>query len=232
MIILSCLLLFFYWINRGDIFSPTFIFTASFAFSTLWACAYVNKWNLDLQHNTFYVICGGVLLFGLACCCVRAVSININREKIGYWVKFNISYIHIQKAKIYMFIIFEILTILLTIKFLGKATGNPNLVDAIFMYRYQFDELSGNTDMPAYVNLFRGCVNAAGYWFAYIFANNLIATKRIPVLELVVVILSIINGITLGGEYSCEGVPLFQRNGYRQSGGRKPLYRNRDTALN
>ena len=33
-------------------------------------------------------------------------------------------------------------------------------------------------------------------------------------------------------EYSCEGVPLFRRNGYRQSGGRKPLYRNRDTALN
>ena len=34
------------------------------------------------------------------------------------------------------------------------------------------------------------------------------------------------------GEYSCVGVPLFRRNGYRQSGGRKPLFRNRDTALN
>ena len=33
-------------------------------------------------------------------------------------------------------------------------------------------------------------------------------------------------------EYSCAGVPLFRRNGYRQSGGRKPLFRNRDTALN
>ena len=33
-------------------------------------------------------------------------------------------------------------------------------------------------------------------------------------------------------EYSCVGVPLFRRNGYRQSGGRKPLFRNRDTALN
>lgn len=25
-------------------------------------------------------------------------------------------------------------------------------------------------------------------------------------------------------EYSCAGVPLFRRNGYRQSGGRKPLF--------
>lgn len=33
-------------------------------------------------------------------------------------------------------------------------------------------------------------------------------------------------------EYSCVGVPLFRRNGYRQSGGKKPLFRNRDTALN
>ena len=32
--------------------------------------------------------------------------------------------------------------------------------------------------------------------------------------------------------YSCAGVPLFRRNGNRQSGGRKPLNRNRDTALN
>ena len=36
---------------------------------------------------------------------------------------------------------------------------------------------------------------------------------------------------TLVLEYSCAGVPLFRRNGYRQSGGRKPLFRNRDTAL-
>ena len=35
----------------------------------------------------------------------------------------------------------------------------------------------------------------------------------------------------LKDEYSCAGVPLFRRNGYRQSGGRKPLFRNRDTAL-
>ena len=35
-----------------------------------------------------------------------------------------------------------------------------------------------------------------------------------------------------GAGYSCAGVPLFRRNGYRQSSGRKPLFRNRDTALN
>ena len=39
------------------------------------------------------------------------------------------------------------------------------------------------------------------------------------------------RGITQDG-YSCAGVPLFRRNGYRQSSGRKPLFRNRDTALN
>ena len=36
----------------------------------------------------------------------------------------------------------------------------------------------------------------------------------------------------LSSEYSCAGVPLFRRNGYRQSSGRKPLIRNRDTTLN
>ena len=37
---------------------------------------------------------------------------------------------------------------------------------------------------------------------------------------------------SLYGEYSCAGVPLFRRNGYRQSGARKPLFQNRDTAPN
>lgn len=38
--------------------------------------------------------------------------------------------------------------------------------------------------------------------------------------------------VSLIDGYSCAGVPLFRRNGYRQSSGRKPLFRNRDTALN
>ena len=37
---------------------------------------------------------------------------------------------------------------------------------------------------------------------------------------------------TAAAVYSCAGVPLFRRNGNRQSGRRKPLNRNRDTALN
>ena len=43
--------------------------------------------------------------------------------------------------------------------------------------------------------------------------------------------LPMFNQMIEDGEYSCAGVPLFRRNGYRQSGGRKPLFRNRDTAL-
>ena len=39
-------------------------------------------------------------------------------------------------------------------------------------------------------------------------------------------------GLAREGEYSCAGVPLFRRNGYRQSGARKPLFQNRDTAPN
>ena len=61
--------------------------------------------------------------------------------------------------------------------------------------------------------------------------------------EIIDIIEDNIKGISIGeseilltsnsqnAEYSCAGVPLFRRNGYRQSGGRKPLFRNRDTAL-
>ena len=45
-------------------------------------------------------------------------------------------------------------------------------------------------------------------------------------------IISMFEHTDENGGYSCAGVPLFRRNGYRQSSGRKPLFRNRDTALN
>ena len=41
-----------------------------------------------------------------------------------------------------------------------------------------------------------------------------------------------LHGKHVQSEYSCAGVPLFRRNGNRQSGDRKPLFRNKDTALN
>ena len=46
-----------------------------------------------------------------------------------------------------------------------------------------------------------------------------------------VVITGVSISIPRASVYSCAGVPLFRRNGNRQSDGRKPLNRNRDTAL-
>ena len=46
------------------------------------------------------------------------------------------------------------------------------------------------------------------------------------------VIIAAITSRVHTNEYSCAGVPLFRRNGYRQSGARKPLFQNRDTAPN
>lgn len=197
--ILICLLLLFYWINKGDAFSPSFIFTASFTFSSLWACIYANKWNLELHQNTFNVICGGVLEFGIVCLIVHTTSTLFKKNRASYWKRFYVSPIFIQRGKLYFFMAFEVLTILLTVRFLGRATGSTNLTNAIFMYRYQFDELTGNTGMPFYVSWPRICVNAAGYWFAYIFANNFVATKKLPKLELIIVLLSAVSGMMLGG---------------------------------
>ncbi len=197
--ILICLLLLFYWINKGDAFSPSFIFAASFTFSTLWACIYANKWNLELHQNTFNVICGGVLEFGIVCLIVHMASTLLKKNRASYWARSNISIINIQRGKLYLFIAFEIVTILLTVRFLLRASNSASLATAMFMYRNQLDVFNKNIGMPSYVSWPRVCVNAAGYWFSYILANNYIATKKVPKLELAIVVLSAVSGTVLGG---------------------------------
>ena len=63
-ILLVFVLLVIYLLNRKDLTTPSLIFTASFVFSTAWACLYAEKWNMNNMYiNTIAVIFGGVVEF-------------------------------------------------------------------------------------------------------------------------------------------------------------------------
>ena len=63
--LLLILLLINYWINDRELLAPSFVFTAAFCLSCMWALAYQVQWDLSLHENTFLVIFGGVLEFSL-----------------------------------------------------------------------------------------------------------------------------------------------------------------------
>jgi len=192
---LSGLLILSFWINRGDIISPSFVFSASFLFACVWAVAYAEKWSLDLHKNTYLVITLGVLEFNVVCFLIRC-SFNIIKRSKDYWVRTEVKPITIQKEKYILYWLFELLTISLTILFLLRSGGGTSLASAIFSYR--FGDSSDSVAMPSYISAMRTCVNASAYWFSYVFANNFVVNKKIDTYALAAMLLAVLNTISVG----------------------------------
>ena len=191
-----CLLLLSCWINHIDIISPSVIFCISFLFAVCWATIYADKWMLDLHVNTFCVIIFGVLEFIVVTSLVHIVFI-VARGSKTYWVRTELFSINIQKSKLIFFGIFEIVTLMLTVICLTRSIGGANLGTAIFLYRY--GDVSDSVIIPSYINIMRTCVNAAAYWFSYVFANNLVVNKKVDKASFIIIILAMVNSVIVGG---------------------------------
>lgn len=197
-IVLSIFLYIAWLLNNKDVFAPSFIFCASFLFSSVWATAYINTWNLNLRLNTFLVISGGTLLFITISYFVHLVMYRKNKLQVDKQAEI----ISIERWKYLIFIVFEIIVILLVIRSLKNITkiyGASDLSNAIFLYRYHSVNGTLKMNFPGYILWLRSAVSAAGYWFAYTFSNKLINKRKIPFLDLVVIILAMVNSSLLGG---------------------------------
>lgn len=200
--ILFILLLIFLFISYStfdqDIMSPAFVFTSSFTFCVGWAIAYANKWNLSLHVNTFLTIFSGVFLFVLFSWLTHFLFVNM--KVLGNSRKnTKLGEINIEKWKLIFFIIFELASIVYTIKELRHVTGIFSLTDAILNYRNETVTTGIQYSFPKVMVLMRLVTNAAGYWFSFVFANHFIVTHKIDIYSIIIVILSGVSNSILGG---------------------------------
>ena len=189
-----------YLFNKGEIIAPAFVFCASFIFSLAWALAYANRWDLNLHFNTFGVIFGGVLEFFLVSILVNFAFRKTGKNKIiGTTSE---KKIEISNLKIIIFIIGGVITILLSAKEVIRLTESLTLSQAIAQYRIaSFNPTSLDHYkyfLPKWLGYCRLIVNSGGYWFAYIFAYDLIRKDKRKILSFVAVIVAAIDSAILG----------------------------------
>ena len=98
-------------------------------------------------------------------------------------------------------VIFLIITILLSIKDLLRITGYPlgEIFAAMKRYDYLDKFSSTNVGFGSITNLFKTISIAFTFWFLFILINNYIYSKRVNVLDLIIVILGIASTLTTGG---------------------------------
>lgn len=174
------------YLNNKCFGAPAVVFSFAFVLSSIWACAYAHKWKLDLHDNTFMVIFCSVLVFSIICLLTRNFD---NIYKIDHsGIKKLESAIAVNDKKIIFFVIFEIITILYYIKTIRTMTGKASLPDAISAV-YSNGNL---VDFSFMMRQMMTLINAGGYWFSFIAANNYLANSRIPWLQIIPVINSVV----------------------------------------
>lgn len=203
---LIIILILSYYINGKDIIAPSFIFALSFTFSSIWAVAYADIWNLDSFHkNTYFVITGGVLLFVIVSLLVKVIfsikkqqkNIEIHEIKIDLLVKI-------------ICIIFELITIYLCLTTLLNVVGGSwgNIFESINKYDQisKFsDEFIGIGRLPS---LFQIATNALSYWYVYVVINNYIVNKKIDFVGCIIILLGMIASMTTGGRNAAINMML------------------------
>lgn len=181
-----------------DFICPAFIFVGVFCFTVLWTLMRANDWNFELQTNTFLVIFFGVLLFILTCWFVKVLKRGndyLHRNKQ------TLCYIHIARWKVMVLILFEVATIFLTLYFIITMYSSSwaLLGDAIWQYKYNYTSENGIfKSIPGYVAYMRTLTDAIGYYVEYVFINNWLVKKKLDKPVAVVLILSVVSGITTG----------------------------------
>ena len=122
-----------YYIYQKEILAPSFIFSASFFFSSIWAMAYSKRWELGLHFETFFLLVGGALEFLIVCVATSFFYRNINRQKR---ITTGIPFVEVGKGKTVGFIIFQIATIIFTI------TAKVASISSVIVHMRRFFSLS------------------------------------------------------------------------------------------
>lgn len=172
--------------------APAVLFSFSFFFSSIWASAYADKWQLEIHDYTLFVVLGSVIAFSLNC----LVTKTVNRKRV---VDNSIDIeampqMEIELWKIIIYIFFEILIVYIYMKIIRNGTGNEYLSKAIYSVYSQQSELN----IPLYFRILLAFLRGGGYWFSYLFVYNYISKKKIQWLYLIIIIISIISTLLTG----------------------------------
>lgn len=209
LIILACLLWLIYIRNKGDILNPALMFCASFVFSSIWAAAYVDTWDINICTATFFVIFGGVVLFFVTNRIINSIYRHAHKKRI-----YEAKYIHVDRWKMILIIFLSAISCIWVIRLLLNNGLGSTLSIAMHKYRLSVvnnpDELPFNT--PRVLTYLRSFALASSYWFAYILANNIVnSKKKISIdnlLMIAIIALGIISACLYGGRQQFINVLL------------------------
>ena len=182
-----------YVVNNKELTAPSFVFSLSFLFSSIWALAFKQEWLLDSLHlNTFLVIVGGNILFLIVS---RFISIFFKKND-----KTNMKDVEVDSFIKIICIIYMILVIILSIRSLLNATGYSwgNILGAVKYYDSVNKFGSEYIGLSKTVFQLRYLSFAFTYWYMYLFDYKILMKKKVDFSYLIIILLGLLSTLVTG----------------------------------
>lgn len=161
---------------RKDLFAPSSILVLSYIFTTICAIYNIEKWNISLHYNTFYVILIGIISFVLPS---LFLYIKNNKRNIPEYKKLDV--INIKQYKLLFLDFISIIIFVVYSFYFLKAIGgisalsNFNTAMAIYRSKTFFHHINL---IPGWINFLTKICRAIAYIYTYILINNKVLKQK------------------------------------------------------
>ena len=209
-ILMFLLLIIIYKFNDKEISSPAFAYNVGFTFSVFFACIFANRWNLELNVNTFFMILGGSLLFFIVCYIVKR---TMNRRALCLGKENsenNKNIIDIKNSVKIFLIIFSIMFTVLELFYIVKSVGGSfkSIQSSIYAYRNLTTFQNKDINLPAFVDIGMGIIHCLAYWILYVIINNYFVNKKIDWLSVILFLICTVSNLAEGNRGAIFNIAL------------------------
>lgn len=197
LLILIIFLIIAYNLDNKEIVSPSVLFTAGFTLMTFFAMLNQNKWSLQLDKNTFFLIVGGTFEFIAIAWIINIFfkkttnnerTIILNGSKKGF----------IKEKYLYILGIVVFLNLIIIILEIRKATGISNPISAANYMNASSRKLNNTVALSGKASLLSIGNTATGIWAEYYFTKYFILRHRFNWNLFGIIFISIITPLFTG----------------------------------
>lgn len=168
--ILFFLLLFSYYVSKGDLISPWFISVGVYMISSFVAVINLDRWNESISASTVLIITVALIAFGIGQITSAVFKINNNVVNLGKICKIDIPFHRTFFAfSMGILIVFLMYKRLVEIAAIGGYSGSGYLLNYARIAIIHYDASWG-----ALIGIIQFFTMGIGYVFTYVLVNNIL----------------------------------------------------------
>lgn len=180
---LLLLILFLAYISMGkDITSPAVLFIAPFVAACLCASVYAEKWELNMNIDTFITIAFSCFEFFVVCWIVRYTEKYQLKRKSVHRKKVEPKEITICIIKIIPIILLQALSLVIVVNSMRHSLSKYNISGSLNVLMYWYREYhmfsNYNVNISSLASNMRLFSIAVSYYWIYILCNNFIVKSK------------------------------------------------------